>query len=193
MAAICEHYLSHREPGSNAAHVVIQADLETLADRGYGLAMTEQGVRLSAETLRRMACDSIVQAVLFDMSVPIRLGRQVRTFSPAQRRAMGLRDGGCRYPGCDRAVARCRGHHIDHWARDEGPTDLDNGCLLCRYHHRLVHEGRVEIRRADDPDDPGALDFYDRHGRYVGRTRPRALDPPMNRHLECVDSRADCV
>lgn len=179
LTAICEGYLSHREPGTNLPHVVIQTDLETLADRGYGLATTEHGVRLSAETLRRLACDSIVQAVLSDWSIPINLGRSVRTFSPAQKRAMGLRDRGCRYPGCDRPVARCRGHHIDYWGRDDGPTDLDNGCLLCRYHHRLVHEGRVVIRKPNDPGDPGALDFYDRNDRHIGRTRPRAPDPPL--------------
>jgi hypothetical protein len=55
-------------------------------------------------------------------------------------RALVARDGGCAFPGCDRKPRWCDAHHLKHW-EDDGPTDLDNGCLLCRRHHTLVHNG----------------------------------------------------
>jgi HNH endonuclease len=66
--------------------------------------------------------------------------------SPAQRRALTHRDGGCVFPGCDRPEAWCDAHHLVHWTRG-GPTDLDNLALLCRRHHVTVHEGGWRIAR----------------------------------------------
>jgi HNH endonuclease len=61
--------------------------------------------------------------------------------TPAQRRALAARDGGCLFPGCDTPPIWCEPHHwLIHWL-DGGPTDLDNLALLCRRHHRFVHEG----------------------------------------------------
>jgi hypothetical protein len=70
---------------------------------------------------------------------PLNIGRKSRTIPPAIRRALQRRDGGCRFPGCscNRFVDA---HHILHWA-DGGETGMDNLVLLCRRHHRLVHEG----------------------------------------------------
>ena len=72
------------------------------------------------------------------------------------RRALGIRDGGCRFPGCtnNRFVD---GHHIKHWA-DGGDTSLDNLVLLCRHHHHLVHEGGFDCKKAAD----GEIYFTDR-------------------------------
>jgi len=69
--------------------------------------------------------------------------------SPGLRRALAARDRGCVFVGCDRAPAHCDGHHITSWL-DGGPTDLDNLVLLCRVHHRLVHDGGWRLRRDDD-------------------------------------------
>jgi hypothetical protein len=66
---------------------------------------------------------------------PLRLGRTRRLASPPQRLAMTARDGGCSFPGCDRPPAWCEAHHVNEWD-DLGPTDIDNMCLLCSYHHR---------------------------------------------------------
>jgi hypothetical protein len=85
------------------------------------------------------------------------LGRRARTISPALRRALEFRDGGCRFPGC--GLKFTEGHHIWHWA-DGGPTSLDNLVLLCLRHHRLVHEGdfRVEMGPTGQPN------FYNPRG-----------------------------
>jgi hypothetical protein len=71
---------------------------------------------------------------------PLEVGRATRVVSPAQRAALAVRDGGCRFPGCDRPPAWCEAHHLRHWLHG-GPTDLANLALVCRAHHRAVHEG----------------------------------------------------
>jgi hypothetical protein len=99
------------------------------------------------ETTRRIACDPTVTALLLDAGgSPLRAGRTQRLVTRAQRVALAQRDGGCVHPGCRRPPAWCDAHHVRHWA-DGGPTDLDNLCLLCRYHHRLVHEHDHRITR----------------------------------------------
>ena len=91
---------------------------------------------------------------------PLEVGRATRVVQPAQRAALAVRDGGCVFPGCDRPLAWCDGHHLWHWA-DGGPTDLNNLALLCRAHHRAVHEGGWRLRPSPDgrfsahPPDPG--------------------------------------
>lgn len=106
---------------------------------------------ISAAQARQMACDAkIIPAVLGGHGEVLDLGRAVRTATPAQRRALALRDGGCIYDGCTRPVRWTQVHHIRHWTADEGPSDLDNLCLLCAYHHRLIHNSEWEIRMADD-------------------------------------------
>jgi hypothetical protein len=79
--------------------------------------------------------------------------------TPPQRIALAARDKGCAFPGCDRPPGWTDVHHVIPW-RTGGRTDLDNLILLCRHHHRLVHEGgwtaasrhddRVEYR---DPNE----------------------------------------
>jgi hypothetical protein len=91
---------------------------------------------------------------------PLEVGRATRVVQPAQRAALAVRDGGCVFPGCDRPLAWCDAHHLWHWA-DGGPTDLANLALLCRAHHRAVHEGGWQLIRGPDgrfaahPPDPG--------------------------------------
>jgi hypothetical protein len=80
---------------------------------------------------------------------PLEVGRSSRVVQPAQRTALAVRDGGCVFPGCDRPLAWCEAHHLRHWLHG-GPTDLANLALLCRTHHRAVHEGGWRLAR--DPD-----------------------------------------
>ena len=80
---------------------------------------------------------------------PLEVGRTSRVVTPAQRTALIVRDGGCAVAGCDRPPAWCEAHHLRHWLHG-GPTDLDNLALLCRAHHRAVHEGGWRLGR--DPD-----------------------------------------
>jgi hypothetical protein len=80
---------------------------------------------------------------------PLEVGRATRVVQPAQRAALAVRDGGCVFPGCDRPLAWCDAHHLWHWL-DGGPTDLANLALLCRAHHRAVHEGGWQLTRGPD-------------------------------------------
>ena len=93
------------------------------------------------ETLRRWSCDAAAaRIVLGPDSVPIDVGRDHRLFTPAQRRALAVRDQGCRFPHCSRPARYTDAHHVVAWSRG-GSSDPANAVLLCRYHHRLVHEG----------------------------------------------------
>jgi hypothetical protein len=82
-------------------------------------------------------------------SRPLDVGRATRVITPAQRSVLAVRDGGCVFPGCDRPLAWCEGHHLVSWL-DGGPTDLANLALVCRAHHRAVHEGGWQLTRGPD-------------------------------------------
>ncbi|MGE5831117.1 MAG: HNH endonuclease signature motif containing protein, partial [Micromonosporaceae bacterium] len=100
---------------------------------------------ICAETARRLACDAgIIPAILGSHGEPLDIGRLTRTVPTGLRRALILRDGGCRFPGCDRPAGWCDAHHLIAWA-DGGPTSLTNLALLCARHHTMVHEGRWRI------------------------------------------------
>jgi Domain of unknown function (DUF222)/HNH endonuclease len=104
------------------------------------------GTPLHPDTARRLACDcAILPVVLGANSEPLDVGRLHRLVTPAIRRALNLRDGGCRFPTCDRPVTWCDAHHLVSWVQG-GPTSVDNMILLCRRHHVLVHEHRWTIR-----------------------------------------------
>jgi hypothetical protein len=147
--ALTARFGSEIDPGDQAAplggaraeryQVVLHVDPQTLTKDGEpGRSDLEDGTRVSAETSRRLACDASVVRVTHavDGSV-LDVGRKTRTVSPAIRRALGVRDRGCRFPGC--GVRFTEAHHVRHWA-DGGETSLTNCLLLCRHHHRLVHE-----------------------------------------------------
>jgi hypothetical protein len=80
---------------------------------------------------------------------PLEVGRTSRVVRAAQRAALAVRDGGCGFPGCGRPPAWCEAHHLRHWLHG-GPTDLANLALLCRAHHRAVHEGGWRLDRGPD-------------------------------------------
>ena len=82
-------------------------------------------------------------------SQPLDVGRATRVVQPAQRSALAVRDRGCVFPGCDRPLAWCDAHHLWHWV-DGGPTDLPNLAMVCRAHHRTVHEGGWQLTRGPD-------------------------------------------
>ena len=82
-------------------------------------------------------------------SQPLDVGRATQVVQPAQRAALAVRDRGCVFPDCERPLAWCDAHHLEHWV-DGGPTDLANLALLCRAHHRTVHEGGWQLIRGPD-------------------------------------------
>jgi hypothetical protein len=108
--------------------------------------------------------------------VVLAMGRATRTFTPDQFRAMVVRDAHCRGPGCAVDPAHCEAHHLDEWERDDGPTDLANGALMCRGNcHRMLHEGGWTV--TGNPD--GQLDFYDRAGQHLGSSTPHPRTEPI--------------
>ena len=126
------------------AQVVIHLDRDLGAPEGALAASLDDGTHVSAETLRRVACDGgLVAAVVDERAGVLDVGRRTRAIPTAIKRALWLRDQGCRFPGCanHRFVD---GHHIKHWLHG-GRTSLDNLVLLCSFHHRLVHEGGFTI------------------------------------------------
>ena len=109
------------------------------ADAGAGVGWLDTGAPISVAEARRLACDAhIVPAVLGGDSQVLDLGRTRRLFTGPIRRALILRDGGCAFPGCDRPARWAEGHHLIPWAAG-GVTALSNACLICRRHHRLLH------------------------------------------------------
>ena len=130
----------------------------TAADTGRAGELDHVGP-LRPEAVRQLACDaSITRVVMAGRSQPLDVGRRTPVVSPTMRRAVIVRDRHCRFPACDRPQTWCDAHHVVHWA-DGGPTAVANLVLLCRRHHRMVHErggfrlgladGRPVFRRPD--------------------------------------------
>jgi len=129
-------------------HVTVTTTLEGLKNEvGAPPADLELSLPISTRTLERIACDCTISRVLLADSMVIDVGRATRVNSAPRRRALRIRDKGCRFPGCDRPVNWSTPHHIVAWSRG-GPTDLANEVLLCYYHHRLVHEGGWQVIKA---------------------------------------------
>ncbi|MFV1986327.1 MAG: DUF222 domain-containing protein [Gemmatimonadota bacterium] len=170
--------------GTRAARyqVVLHVEAETLAAEGEpGRSELEDGTRVSAETSRRVACDAgLVRVTRGQDGQVLDVGRRRRTIPPALRRALEVRDHGCRFPGC--GLRFTDAHHMVHWA-DGGETSLENTVLLCRHHHRLVHEGGWGVEswgkgRAAFRDPRGSL-HYDQGWERVARLR---RSRPADRH-----------
>ena len=138
--------------GGTPALVTVNLDYDQLCtdveEAAPGTLST--GTRLSAGQTRRLACQiGIIPKILGTPSVLLDQGRSARLFTPAQRIALAERDHGCTYPGCDRPPGWCEAHHLDHWAKDNGPTTVNNGTLLCAWHHHHVHRENTHIRNHD--------------------------------------------
>ena len=154
LAILAERFLSdppEAEEGLNTAdrfQITVHASAEALLEHGIVAAddppQIEDGAVLATETLRRLACDSAIVRILeTGDGEPLDIGRKTRVIPPSMRRALKRRDRGCRFPNCTN-TRFVDGHHITHWA-DGGATRLDNLVLLCRHHHRLLHEGMYYV------------------------------------------------
>ena len=132
-------------------HLQVTCTLDTLLNRlGAPAGEVEFGGLIAGVSVQRYACDATVTRVLLDaQSAVVDMGRQARVVPGATRRALTLRDRGCRWPGCSRSASWTAAHHIVHWAHG-GRTDLANLVLLCARHHWSVHEGGWRLRRAAD-------------------------------------------
>jgi uncharacterized protein DUF222/HNH endonuclease len=172
------------QAGGHIPQVTVTIDWDTL--RGQATALFDRhgswtGARLgdttpiSPDIARRLACDAtILPAVLGGASQPLDVGRLRRPVTPALRRALNLRDGGCRFPGCHRSTTWCDAHHVVPWSRG-GETAVDNLLLLCRRHHGLVHEGGWSIHL---DQRTGIVTAHGLDGRRLGIvSQPRAHSP----------------
>jgi hypothetical protein len=119
------------------------------------------GRALALETVRRLGCDaSVVGMIDTPTGEPLSVGRKTRSIPPALQRALKARDGGCRFPGCNHSQFT-EGHHVRNWA-DGGETKLGNLITLCRFHHRLIHEGGFGLLALDDaPERDGDVSARD--------------------------------
>ena len=158
------------EVAGERPHVVVTVNAEALpsedapgsnpgdADHAGPCELNHVGP-VGPDVARRVACDATVgRVVTSGRSEPLDVGRRTSVVPSALRRAVIVRDGHCRFPGCDRPHTWCDAHHVTHWA-DGGPTSLGNLVLMCRRHHRMVHErgefrlaleeGRAVFRRPD--------------------------------------------
>lgn len=124
----------------------------------------EAGGIVPRKTAERLSCDAAIVPLLESANgEPLAIGAKRRTVSPALRRALKRRDQGCRFPGCVE-TRFVDAHHIVHWARG-GEKTLENLVLLCRHHHRALHEGGYQIEGRGR-----ALQFKDPDGHLIPPT-----------------------
>jgi hypothetical protein len=143
-------------------HIVVTLNYDALVTK-IGLAHLDRAGAITASQARRLACDAqIIPVVLGSRGESLDVGRKHRLVTPAQRRALVLRDKGCAFPGCQRPPKHTQAHHIKHWANG-GLTDLTNLVLLCGHHHRLIHHSNWVVHT-----DRNALPVF---------LPPRWLDP----------------
>ncbi|MYA26092.1 MAG: DUF222 domain-containing protein [Acidimicrobiales bacterium] len=122
------------------AQISVLIGLDALRGHTDEMGLTDAGVELPPEVVRRLACDAeIIPMILGGSGGSADAGRCRRTVSLRLRRLLVARDRHCRWPGCHEPPSRCDAHHIWHWL-DGGPTNLDNLVLLCRRHHHFLHQ-----------------------------------------------------
>lgn len=175
LGLLAESALHHElDPGAPGERyqVVVHVDAAVLADpEAPGQSELEEVGHVPAGTSQRLACDASRVVMRHDEhGRPVEIGARTRTIPPALRRALCHRDRTCRFPGCE--VRGSQAHHVHHWAQG-GPTTLSNLVLLCRRHHRAVHEEGYRVERAED----GALRFARPDGRPLPDVPPAPAVP----------------
>jgi hypothetical protein len=163
---------SHGRAGADRHQVMVHVDIGTLMNDSLdGRSELEHGAPLAPETIRRLTCDcSIVTAIERDGEI-LNVGRKTRSISTPIRRALIARDRHCRFPGCT-AKVWVDGHHIDHWVRDGGETKLSNLVLVCRAHHRAVHEYGYRVLLQGN-----GVTFFSPDGTRIETPMPRSSTP----------------
>jgi hypothetical protein len=169
-AIIAESFLAHGPEalkGGERQKIIVHVDASTLRGHSAGCCELEDGPSVPIETARRLSCDASKIEITEDESGdPLDVGRRTRTIPPALRRALQVRDKGCVFPGCTHK-RYVDGHHVQHWANG-GATKLSNLVLLCRFHHRAVHEGGLRMERCND----GAWRFFRPSGDLIHAPAP---------------------
>ncbi len=152
--ALCE-LIEHLPVDGHPQHGVANATIVVTVDEkklraGAGEATLDTGSAISVGETRRLACNAdILPIVMSGESKILDLGTSRRLFDRHQRLALATRDQGCVFPGCERPPAWTEAHHRLPWSQG-GATDIDNGCLLCSFHHHLIHQGEWNLTLAPD-------------------------------------------
>jgi hypothetical protein len=166
--------------GASRTEVQVICHASALTAAGSGSAEitpTPGGAGVIGTTaVQRLSCDAHLARVLLNSeAVPVELGRSRRLFTSHQRRLLALRDSGCRFPGCGLPAEFTDAHHLTPWQLG-GATDLTNGVLVCRHHHRSLHEGQWQTRLVDpDAGANGPIDFTAPHGLTTLRSDPERV------------------
>ncbi len=171
LMAITEQYLSDGvapDHGGDRPRVTVLLGYESLVDGLTGAALLGADEPVSAAAARQLACDAdVLPVVLGGRGQVLDVGRTRRLFGNDLRQALTARDRGCVFPGCDRPPRQCEAHHLIPWWAG-GSTSLDNGALVCRFHHRLVEP------------DPQRPEHHQWHLRMSSDGIPEVLPPAHN-------------
>ncbi len=161
---LCRQRASGKRDGAGPRpQLIIRASLDTLAGMpGAPAGELEGGGTVPAATVQRYACDTAIIRITGRGELEHELSHATRTIPPSTRRALEARDQHCVFEGCDRRLSWCDGHHLVWWIKG-GPTTLSNLALLCRPHHRMVHEEGWTLER--------------REGRFKAIPPPRRVRP----------------
>jgi hypothetical protein len=154
LAELAGRYHRGRGPDANPPNLDVVVDVATLNGDTPDLARRRcdlEGIGpLTRATLDQIGCSAtLTRIVMAGESVVLDMGRKVRFATPAQARAVRIRDAGCIFPSCRRQARWCDIHHIEGFAQG-GTTDVARMCCLCRRHHSLIHNSGWTIRANRD-------------------------------------------
>jgi hypothetical protein len=175
---IFNFYLDHQDTDigrRHRPHVNVVMTYEQFLN-GLGGTYLDTGQPVGRVAAERFRCDSYLHRVLVDSDGAILdYGRATRAWRADLYNAIVLRDGGCRWPGCDLGAERCDAHHTEEWVADEGQTSFWYGVLACDAHHDLIHRKRLHLKLLAD----GTLEITWPDG-HTETTKPRG---PISPHL----------
>jgi len=158
-------------------NISLSADISTITTETPTATNDDTGQPVSPACTSTYLCDCRVHVILRDADgAPEKFGRSTYTIPRTLFRQVAARDGGCRFPGCNRPVRFTDGHHIHHWEHG-GPTDYHNILLLCRRHHTYLHKQKLTVKLR--PDAVAEFTWHDGTHR---TTTPRGA-PPTRRRL----------
>ena len=136
------------EPGgmrstAQVTAVITLDELRTGKGVGWVEGITEP---LSASAIQKLVqVSGYATLVEGDNGETLFLTKHNRLFTWQQIRALLVRDGGCVWPGCNARAGGCEAHHVIPWS-EGGPTTIDNGVLLCPYHHAMLPQSGFSMR-----------------------------------------------
>ena len=197
LGQICQTFLDFNPDAKHRRHRP-HLNITMTYEQWLGLEPTtatylDTGMPVSKYGLDVLRCDAARHRLTFtDRAAILRYGRTMRDWPVELYNAIAIRDGGCRWPGCTAPVHWCDVHHVHFWEHG-GPTDIDNGLLLCRRHHRKLHtkagwqlkllpDGTAELTHPDGTTEPPTPTASTPHGSPSHRSEPPNAAGAETRH-----------